>query len=174
MSQPTGAPESWHGRQPSLVQMSLRRSPLVVRPSPISGLGAFATRPIRKGSRIIEYSGERITPDEADTRYRRGPSAHPLVLLFSVDSRTVIEAAVNGNEARYVNHSCEPNCEAVIKGRRIWIHALRDMQSGEELTYDYNLTGDEEDEEAEADLYPCHCNARSCRGTMFRLGGRSP
>ncbi|MFH1184197.1 MAG: SET domain-containing protein-lysine N-methyltransferase [Chloroflexota bacterium] len=140
----------------------------------MSGLGAFATRPIAGRSRIIEYAGERISPEEADARSEGGPSMHPLVLLFSVDSRTVIDAAVNGNEARYINHSCEPNCEAVTRGRRIWIHALRDIRSGEELTYDYNLTGDDEDEEAEAEQYSCQCNARSCRGSMFRVNRRAP
>jgi hypothetical protein len=94
---------------------------------------------------------------------------HPLVLLFSVDARTVIDAAVNGNDARYINHSCEPNCEAVTRRRRIWIHALRDIRSGEELTYDYNLTGDDENQEAEADQYPCDCKTRSCRGSMFKV-----
>lgn len=140
-----------------------------IRPSEIAGLGAFAIRPIRKGSRVIEYVGERITPGEADARYDGGPSKHPLVLLFSVDDRVVIDAAVGGNEARFINHSCEPNCEAVTHGTRIWIHALRDIAVGEELTYDYNLTGDDEDRAEQMKQYACHCGTSKCRGTMFRL-----
>jgi len=140
-----------------------------VRSSKISGLGAFATRSIRKGRRIIEYSGERITPAEADARYAGGLSVHPLVLLFSVDSDTVIDAGVAGNEARFVNHSCEPNCEAVTEHRRIWIYAMREIQSGEELTYDYNLTADDEDDRTKMSEYACNCGAPSCRGTMLRI-----
>lgn len=146
-----------------------RRIPFDVRPSPIAGMGAFAKRRIRKGARIIEYAGERITPAEADVRYEGGPAVHPLVLLFSVDSRTVIDAAVGGNQARFINHSCEPNCEAVTEGRRIWIYALREIQPGEELTYDYNLTDDGEDPAAQAREYACSCGSRTCRGTMFRV-----
>lgn len=145
-----------------------RLPPIEVRPSAIAGLGAFATRRIRKGARIIEYVGERITPAEADSRYADDPSGRPLVLLFTVDSRTVIDAGVNGNEARYINHSCEPNCEAVTQRRRIWIYALREIQPGEELTYDYNLTGDD-DLESQSEDYGCRCGTSSCRGTMYRL-----
>jgi SET domain-containing protein len=144
--------------------------PFEVRRSTISGLGAFATRPIRKGTRIIEYKGERITPAEADARYEGGPSAHPLVLLFTVDDRTVIDAGVGGNEARFINHSCEPNCEAVTERRRVWILATRHIRPGEELTYDYNLTASDEDESC-ADEYACLCRAPACRGTMFKIGG---
>ena len=91
-----------------------------------------------------------------------------LSFLFTVDSRTVIDAGVNGNEARYINHSCEPNCEAVTERRRIWIYALREIEPGEELTYDYNLTGDD-DVESQAEQYSCRCGTSSCRGTMYRL-----
>lgn len=149
--------------------MSLLPPPMEVHASTIQGLGAFAARRIRKASKIIEYTGERISPAEADERYAGGPSVHPHVLLFSVDSQTVIDAAVGGNEARFINHSCEPNCEAVTHRKRIWIHALRDIETGEELTYDYNLTADDVEVERQAAEYPCHCRAALCRGTMFRM-----
>jgi SET domain-containing protein len=142
--------------------------PIEIRISPIAGLGAFATRHIQKDARLIEYVGERITPADADTRYADGPSAQALVLLFTVDSRTVIDGGVNGNQARYINHSCEPNCESVTERRRVWIYALRDIEPGEELTYDYNLTGDD-DIETQAAQYACHCGAASCRGTMYQI-----
>lgn len=131
-------------------------------------MGAFALRRIPRGTEIIEYRGERITPEEADTRYAGGLTAHSTVLLFSVNNRTVIDAGVYGNEARYINHSCVPNCEAVIRGRRIWIYALADILPGEELTYDYNLIGDEETDGADEARYACHCGEPNCRGTMFR------
>ena len=144
-----------------------------IRSSPIQGLGAFATQRIRKGTRIIEYTGERITPKEADARYDDDQTQHPHVLLFTVDKRTTIDAGVNGNEARYINHSCEPSCEAVIDNRRVYIEALRTISPGEELNYDYNLTRDGQvDAETEA-RYACHCGAKTCRGTMLEpRGGR--
>jgi SET domain-containing protein len=152
--------------------MRLLPAPIEVRASTIEGLGAFAARRIRKASRVIEYTGERISPAEADERYAGGPAAHPHVLLFAVDSRTVIDAAVGGNEARFINHSCEPNCEAVTHRRRIWIHSLRDIEAGEELTYDYNLTADDVEADQQATEYPCRCGAASCRGTMFRIANQ--
>jgi SET domain-containing protein len=145
-----------------------------VRASPIAGLGAFATVPIRKGARIIEYVGERISPAEADARYNDDRSDHPLVLLFTVDKKLTIDAGVGGNDARFINHSCEPNCEAVIQQRRVYIEALRDIAVNEELAYDYMLTREGKfDAETEA-RYACRCGARTCRGTMLEpaQGGR--
>ncbi len=143
--------------------------PLEIRDSTIEGVGAFAAGRIRRGQRIIEYMGERISVAEADHRYAVGEGPHPHVLLFTVDERIVIDGGVNGNEARFINHSCEPNCESVTRGKRIWIYALRDILPGEELTYDYNLTGDAGDLEGQAGQYPCRCGSASCRGTMFKL-----
>lgn len=143
----------------------MAKSSFEIRSSPIQGLGAFATRRIRKGTRIIEYAGERISSREADARYDdQAPQAR--VLLFQVDKRTIIDAGVDGNEACFINHSCEPNCEAVIDSRRIYIEALSTISPGEELTYDYNLTRDEDDSKTEAN-YSCHCGASTCRGTML-------
>ena len=89
------------------------------------------------------------------------------MLLFSVDRRTVIDAGVRGNDARFINHSCEPNCEAVTDNRRVYIEALRDIQVGEELLYDYNLTRHDDDAENLEQRYACHCGAKTCRGTML-------
>ncbi len=133
----------------------------------IQGLGAFATAPIRKGTRIIEYTGERISQAEADRRYDDDSAEHPRVLLFSVDSRTVIDAGVGGNEAQYINHSCEPNCAAVTDKRRVFIEALRNIEPGEELLYDYNLTRHDNDAPNLEERYACHCGAPTCRGTML-------
>jgi hypothetical protein len=147
----------------------MKKPPLTVAASKISGRGAFAAKPIRKGARIIEYLGERISSTEADSRYEGAPAAHPRVLLFTVDEKTVIDAGVGGNEARFINHSCEPNCESVTIAGRVWIYALRNIRAGEELTYDYNLTGEPQDRRSQGRLYPCNCGSETCRGTMFKI-----
>ncbi len=138
-----------------------------VRSSAIHGLGVFATRPIRKGMRVIEYLGERITPQEADRRYADDQAEHPHVLLFVVDKRTVIDAGVGGNDARFINHSCEPNCKAFTQKKRIFIYALKAIAEGEELTYDYNLTRDDPNDLDIEERYACRCGAMTCRGTML-------
>src|SRR5439155_23708659 len=94
--------------------------PFEIRPSPMQGLGAFATRHIPAGVRLIEYAGERLTPAEADARYPDDDQRHH-TFLFAIDDDVVIDAAVDGNDARFINHSCDPNCDAVIDDGRIWI-----------------------------------------------------
>jgi SET domain-containing protein len=145
----------------------VRRPFFEIRPSPIQGLGAFATRRIRRGTRIIEYVGERITAEEADRRYDADLAEHSHVLLFTVDKRTVIDAGVGGNEARYINHSCAPNCEAELDAGRVYILALRTIAPGEELTYDYHLECDGRDDAELERRYACRCGAATCRGTML-------
>jgi SET domain-containing protein len=137
-----------------------------LRRSPIQGTGAFAARPITKGTRIIEYLGERISQKEADSRYDDDDPTQP-VLLFNVDRGVVIDAGVGGNDARFFNHSCDPNCDAVIDKRRVFIEAMRDIEPGEELTYDYSLTRDGLDDEESERRYACHCGSTNCRGTML-------
>ncbi len=138
-----------------------------VRESPIAGRGAFANQPIRRGTRIVEYLGERISQEEADQRYDDTQYEHPHVLLFSVDDQTVIDAGVGGNEARFINHSCDPNCRSVTRGGRVHIYAIRDISPGDELTYDYQLTRDGISDEEAYTLYVCHCGSANCRGTML-------
>ncbi len=138
-----------------------------VRPSSIQGMGVFAQRLIPKKTRIIEYVGERISHAEADARYNEDAMEHPYTYLFTVDRKTVIDATVQGNESRYINHSCEPNCEAVLEEKRIYIEALRDIQPGEELTYDYHLEYQGRYDPAWKERYACHCGAPSCRGTLL-------
>ena len=136
-----------------------------IRSSSIQGKGAFATQKIDEEVCLIEYTGERISHDEADRRYGDSPEDH--VVLFIVDDDIVIDGGVGGNEARYINHSCDPNCQAVTDEDRIYIETLRTIQPGEELTFDYQLfRSDEYDPEWDT-LYACHCGARNCRGTMM-------
>ena len=138
-----------------------------LRRSLIQGKGAFATRPIKRGTRIIEYTGERISPEEADRRYDDGGMGRHHTFLFSVDSKVCIDAAVDGNDARFINHSCAPNCEAVDERKRIYIEAIRDIALGEELTYDYQYERDGTEDEKWEKIYVCQCGAPTCRGTIL-------
>jgi SET domain-containing protein len=143
-------------------------SPLItVYDSPIHGRGVRALMPIKKGSRVIEYLGERVSHDEADRRYDLKGQDDGHTFLFIASNRTVIDAGVDGNEARYVNHSCAPNCETVIEKSRVFIEAIRNIKPGEELGYDYQLTWDSKDDPAELSNYACRCGAKRCRGTML-------
>jgi SET domain-containing protein len=141
--------------------------PFELRQSPIQGQGAFATRPIKKGTRIIEYAGERISQDEADVRYDDESMKRHHTFLFTLDEDTVIDAAVGGNEARFINHSCDPNCQAFIEGDRIFIYSIRPIEQGEELCYDYAYERVEGMDEESEKLYVCRCGAKSCRGTIL-------
>lgn len=143
-------------------------SPLFeIRASPIQGLGAFALRRIKTGARLIEYQGERISAAEAARRYVDDGHGRTHVILFTVNSRTFIDAGVGGNDAQYFNHSCAPNCEAVLDAGRIYLEALRPIAPGEELTYDYRLEHPEPFEPEAAQRYACHCGAKNCRGTLL-------
>ena len=133
----------------------------------MQGLGVFATMPIAAGTRLIEYAGERLTPVEADARYPDVPGERHHTFLFAIDDDVVIDAAVNGNEARFINHACDPNCDAVIEEQRIWIDAIREIAIGEELAYDYAYVLDERHSPAAKRRFPCHCGAATCRGTIL-------
>ncbi|GAC1516132.1 MAG: SET domain-containing protein-lysine N-methyltransferase [Gemmatimonadaceae bacterium] len=154
--------------------------PFAIRRSPIQGRGAFATRAIRKGERIVEYVGERISHGEADRRYDDAAMRRHHTFLFTINSRWVIDAAVAGNDARFINHSCAPNCEALIERGRIFIDAIRDIPAGTELFYDYMYERDPKTEEEDERLYVCRCGAVACRGTILaprkkkRVTRRSP
>jgi uncharacterized protein len=154
-----------HGK--STVVARAASAPLETRDSGIHGRGVYATRTIRKGTRIIEYLGERISHAEADRRYEHKGDDDGHTFLFIASRRTVIDAGVNGNEARFINHSCDPNCETVIENGRVFIEAIRHIRAGEELGYDYQLTWESSDDPLELALYACRCGAKRCRGTML-------
>src|SRR6476620_12159556 len=133
----------------------------------MQGLGAFATRHIPAGTRLIEYAGQRLTPAEADARYPDDPTVRHHTYLFAIDDDVVIDAAVDGNDARFINHSCDPNCDAVVDDMRIWIETIRDIEPGEELAYDYAYELEERHSPAAKKRYPCSCGAETCRGTIL-------
>jgi hypothetical protein len=141
--------------------------PIEVRDSKVHGLGVFASRQIEKGERIIEYIGERVSHDEADRRYEEKDENDSHTFLFIVDSRTVIDAGTGGNDARYFNHSCDPNCESVVERRRVFIEALRAIGPGEEMTYDYQIQREDDDPENIDEVFACRCGFPQCRGTML-------
>jgi len=143
-------------------------SPLIaVYDSPIHGRGVRAAVPLKKGARILEYLGDRVSHAEADRRYDLKGADDGHTFLFIASTRTVIDAGVNGNEARFINHSCAPNCETVIENSRVYIEAIRNIKAGEELGYDYQLTWLSTDDPAELANYACRCGAKRCRGTML-------
>jgi SET domain-containing protein len=142
--------------------------PFVVKKSKIAGKGAFATRDIQKGERLIEYLGERVTHAVADDRYDDHASSAHHTFLFSVNRSVVIDAYVDGNDARFINHSCDPNCESEIERGRVFIDAIKPIKKGEELTYDYAYVRDgTETEKEETTLYGCRCGTKKCRGSIL-------
>ena len=135
-----------------------------IRRSSIQGRGVFAKRRIRAGQRIIEYAGERISNKEADRRYVDESMRRHHTYLFTLDKKTCIDGNSGGNDARLINHSCDPNCEALIEDGEIWIYAKKNIQPGVELAYDYQYerTSDPEN------LYICKCGSAKCRGSIMK------
>jgi SET domain-containing protein len=144
--------------------------PFVVRSSPIHGLGGFATRFIAAGTRIGEYAGERISPAESARRNEaeQTDGEHPTFYRFELDADTLIDALSGGNDVRFINHGCDPNCVAVRDGGRIYYHASRDIPVGAELLIDYKMTTTMPISLEQLRLFECHCGASSCRGSLLK------
>jgi hypothetical protein len=153
---------------PSKGGPQLPTSPLVkVRNSRVHGRGVFAVKPIKKGTRIFEYLGDRISHAAADKRYDDHDENDNHTFLFIVDRRTVIDAGVNGSAARFINHHCTGNCQSVIENRRVFIDATRNIAPGEELGYDYEIGRDKDDPPNVDEIYACRCGSPKCRGSML-------
>jgi SET domain-containing protein len=138
-----------------------------VRGSRIHGRGMFASKVIPKGTRIIEYTGERITKAEGwrrelarQERAKRG--ADGCIYIFELNTKTDIDGSVLWNTARYINHSCAPNCESQIVRGRVWVVSLREILPGQELTYDYYYDYDHYQD------HPCRCGAQDCAGYIVK------
>ena len=128
---------------------------LIIRSSAIHAAGCYTTTPIRKGVRVAEYTGPRITKDQADTLYQD----QPVTYLFGLGNGEIV---IDGHCATmFINHSCDANCETSEEDGRVWITAIKNIEPGEEITYDYCLYDGDEDEAV------CNCGAGKCRGTMY-------
>ncbi len=143
---------------------------LETRPSTRHGLGVYATAPIRRHALVIEYAGEVITHAEAERRYPTSGAAelpeHTYVL--QLDDDRVVDANVHGNDARFINHACDPNLEPITIGDQVWLVALRAIAAGEELGYDYAIELDERHTPVLKRRFPCRCGGATCRGTLLR------
>lgn len=138
-----------------------------VRRSGIHGKGVFALQDITAGDTIIEYQGEIITWEQAQARHPHDPANPNHTFFFHINETRVIDGLVGGNSSRWINHSCDGNCEADEVDGRIFIKALRDIAPGEELNYDYGLILDERYTQKLKAEHPCWCGAQSCRGTLL-------
>jgi len=148
---------------------------IAARKSPIHGNGVFAVAPISKGERIIEYKGRRRTHEQVDNDVGGDvDSGH--TFLFTLNDDWVIDASYEGNDARWINHSCDPNCEAVIdenedgdnRKDRVFIEAVRDIAPGEELSYNYGITLAERHTPRLKKIWACLCGSPKCTGTMLQ------
>lgn len=153
------------------VSGAMRNRKAEVRESSIHGRGVVARIPLAAGERICEYKGEHIDWPEALRRHPHDPEQPFHTFYFSLDDDTVIDGNVDGDFSRFMNHSCEPNCEAELvegkAGMRVFILALRDIAVGEELVYNYGLTLDERYTPTLKKQFACHCGSKRCRGTML-------
>ena len=138
-----------------------------VRRSGVHGKGVFALQDLAEGETLIEYVGEVISWEEAQDRHPHDPKDPNHTFYFHVNEDRVIDALHGGNSSRWINHSCDPNCEADEENDRIFIKALRNIKAGEELNYDYGLIIDEPYTPELLAEYPCWCGAKNCRGTLL-------
>ena len=150
--------------QPSAARRGRR---IQVRRSGIHGKGVFAVAPILEGERIIEYTGKVITWKQAQRAHPHDPDDPNHTFFFHIDDRRVIDGNDHGNSAKWINHSCGPNCEADEVDGRVFIQALRDIAPGEELNYDYGLILEGRMTEKVKKLFPCRCGTPQCRGTLL-------
>lgn len=151
------------------------RKKIAARLSPIHGNGVFATEAIRKGERVVRYKGKVRTHDEVDEAYADvEEDGH--TFLFTLNDEYVVDANIGGNIARWINHGCKPNCEAVIEENgkdkrrkdKVFIEAIRNIRQGEELTYNYGIVLDEPHTARLKKLWACKCGAKKCTGTMLQ------
>lgn len=147
---------------------------IILRRSPIHGNGVFAARDLPAEKELIEYQGKRLTHAQADRHYE-GDSDSGHTFLFTLNDEYVIDGNQDGNIARWINHSCEPNCEAVLledeKSRKldqVMIQSIRPIKKGEELTYDYGITLHERQTPRLKKIWACRCGAKQCTGTLLK------
>ena len=145
------------------------------RTSPIHGNGVFAAQDLAKGVRVIEYRGRRLTHAQANRSFA-GDADSGHTFLFTLNEKYIIDGADGGNDARWINHSCAPNCEAwIVESKqgdklrdRVVIETRRAIRAGEELTYDYGITLEERQTPRLKQIWACKCGAKKCTGTMLK------
>ncbi len=153
----------------------LKRSQRIeVRASGVHGRGVYAVAPLKAGDKLIEYKGEHISWDVALDRHPHDPSQPDHTFYFHLETGGVIDAAVDGNRARWINHACSPNCEAREADGRVFIHAVTDISPGEELFYDYGLVIEERYTPELKKRFECRCGTPGCRGTMLAPKEKAP
>ena len=134
---------------------------LMIRSSSIHAAGCYTTSPLAKGVKVVEYTGPRISKKDADAKFQNST----ITYLFGIGNGSTV---INGyGTAMFINHSCDPNCESVIEGRRVFIEAIRNIAAGEELAYDYQIQRDTDDPADIDEIFACRCGSRTCRGTML-------
>lgn len=132
-----------------------------VKQSKIEGKGLFATEDIKKNEEIIQYTGEKVTKKEGDRRSDAQEAAGKPMVIFELNKRYDLDASVGGSGAEYANHSCDPNAESINIDGEIWLQAIKNIKSGDEIVYDYNFA-------ANAERTPCNCGSKKCRGKINR------
>ena len=142
------------------------RPNLVRKRSRVHGFGVFTAEPISKNTRVIDYAGELVRNSRSEAREDRY-LADGCIWVFRVNRTWSRDAAVGGNIARFINHSCTPNCWFEVVDKTIWIRAARQIRRGEELTYDYGLVYEGRLSNRARKAFACRCGARRCRGTML-------
>lgn len=152
---------------PRRASVSTSGKRIQVRRSGVHGKGVFALLDIAQGETLIEYVGEVISWDEAQERHPHDANDPNHTFYFHVNEDRVIDALYGGNSSRWINHSCDPNCEADEENERIFIRAIRNIRAGEELHYDYGLVIDEPYTKKLKAEYPCWCGSTQCRGTLL-------
>lgn len=136
-----------------------------IKKSKIDKRGLYACRDIKKGTRIIEYKGRIISAKKSETDPKF--DNNKAIYLFNINKKLDLDGDFKFNIARLINHSCEPNCEVFGSGNKVWIYAMRNIKEGDELSYDYGFSFDEDYKQ-----YPCKCGSAKCVGYIVRQGSR--
>ena len=136
-----------------------------IKKSNIDNKGLIAAKKIKKGSKIIEYKGKLISKKESDDNPKFDNTKR--IYIFEINKRYDLDGDFKFNTARLINHSCNPNCEVIGEGLKLWIQSIKDIKKGEELSYDYGFSFDQDFKN-----YPCKCNSLNCCGYIIRQGSR--
>lgn len=140
----------------------------VVRESSVHGKGVFAKRAIHKGTRILEYAGERVLKANLATDLANGLTS--LIYVMNLSETIVIDGERDGNDSRFINHSCDPNCEVIYFNETPYIYSMCEILEGEELSFDYQYDAGPDallSDDEKRKWFPCRCGAENCRGTLI-------